>query len=407
MGYYDNDYQERKSKQKSGSKAGYFISSLAGLIVGALLVVLALPLIGDYTASPSNNGLLDTNNTANQQTAQPISYDVSSDVTSAVETAGDAVVGITNIQSGRGGMFGEPQEEPAEAGTGSGVIYKKEGDNAYIVTNHHVIDGAQQVEVTLADGTKLEAEILGSDIWTDLAVLQVSGEKIETVAEFGDSKALKPGEPLIAIGNPLGLQFSGSVTTGVVSGVERTIPVDVNQDGAPDWQAEVIQTDAAINPGNSGGALVNIQGQLVGINSMKIAQSSVEGIGLAIPIDMAIPVIEDLESSGEVKRPTMGVTLVDLANVPAVHQQQQLNLPEEVTTGVVIERVVPNSAASAAGLQDMDVIVEMDGEKINNTIELRQHLYTEKSVGDEMQVKAYRNGEMQEFTLTLTDDAQL
>ncbi|MDZ5710628.1 S1C family serine protease [Jeotgalibacillus haloalkalitolerans] len=401
MGYYDDHTNTERSNKKSGSKAGYFFSSLVGVIVGALIVALAFPMFDG-----GNNSTVSNSGTAGQATeSQPISYDVSSDVTAAVEKAGDAVVGVTNLQAG-GGMFGQ-QSEAQEAGTGSGVIYKEEGDSAFIVTNYHVIEGSDQVEVTLADGTKEEATVLGGDQWTDLAVLQISGENVETVAEFGDSQALKPGEPVIAIGNPLGLQFSGSVTTGVVSGVERTIPVDINQDGQVDWQAEVIQTDAAINPGNSGGALVNSQGQLIGINSMKIAQSSVEGIGLAIPIDMAQPIINDLESKGEVDRPTMGITLFDLANVPAVYQQEQLNLPEEVTTGVVIERVVPNSAAANAGLEDMDVIVEMDGEKINNSMELRQHLYTEKSVGDEMQVKVYRNGEMVEVTMTLTDDSQL
>ncbi|TFD96599.1 S1C family serine protease [Jeotgalibacillus sp. R-1-5s-1] len=405
MGYYDDqETRERMSRKKSGSKAGYFLSSLSGLIVGALLVTLLMPMMGNG-GSPAVNNTSSGDGTQSAQT-QNVSYDVSSDVTSAVEKAGGAVVGVTNLQSGQS-LFGGQSGEATEAGTGSGVIYKSEGDVAYIVTNYHVIEGSDQVEVTLADGTKEEAQVLGGDQWTDLAVLQISNENVDTVAEFGDSQALKPGEPVIAIGNPLGLQFSGSVTTGVVSGVERTIPVDINQDGAVDWQAEVIQTDAAINPGNSGGALVNIQGQLVGINSMKIAQSSVEGIGLAIPIDMAAPIIEDLETQGEVLRPTMGITLYDLANVSVAQRQSELNLPEEVESGVVIQRVVPDSAAAAAGLEDFDVIVEMDGKKINNSVELRQHLYTEKEVGDELQVKVYRNGEMQEFTLTLTDDADL
>ncbi|WP_227395016.1 S1C family serine protease [Jeotgalibacillus aurantiacus] len=405
MGYYDDqETRESISRKKSGSKAGYFLSSLSGLIIGALLVTLLMPMMGNG-GSPAVNNTSSGDGTQSAQT-QNVSYDVSSDVTAAVEKAGGAVVGVTNLQSGQS-LFGGQSGEATEAGTGSGVIYKSEGDAAYIVTNYHVIEGSDQVEVTLADGTKEEAQVLGGDQWTDLAVLQISNENVETVAEFGDSQALKPGEPVIAIGNPLGLQFSGSVTTGVVSGVERTIPVDINQDGAVDWQAEVIQTDAAINPGNSGGALVNIQGQLVGINSMKIAQSAVEGIGLAIPIDMAAPIIEDLETQGEVLRPTMGITLFDLANVPAAQRQSELNLPEEVKSGVVIQRVVPNSAAAEAGLEDLDVIVEMDGKKINNSVELRKHLYTEKEVGDEMQVKVYRDGEMQEVTLTLTDDADL
>ena len=121
--------------------------------------------------------------------------------------------------------------------------------------------------MSLIDGTKIPAKLLGSDIWTDLAVLEVPADQIKVVAEFGNSDKLKPGEPVLAIGNPLGLTFSGSVTQGIISGLERTIPVDINQDGTPDWQAEVLQTDAAINPGNSGGALINIDGQVVGINS--------------------------------------------------------------------------------------------------------------------------------------------
>src|SRR5690606_14804009 len=178
------------------------------------------------------------------------------------------------------------------------------------------------------------------DIWTDLAVLEMDGANVPDVAEFGDSDVLKQGETVIAIGNPLGLDFSGSVTTGVVSGTDRAVPVDLDGDGQEDWQAEVLQTDAAINPGNSGGAPVNLAGQLIGINSMKIATSSVEGIGFAIPINSAMPVIESLEANGEMVRPAMGVTLLDLAQVPQTYRAETLNLPEDVTKGVVVNSVV-------------------------------------------------------------------
>ena len=186
-------------------------------------------------------------------------------------------------------------------GTGSGVIYKKAGNKAYVVTNQHVVEGATHLEVTLTDGTKIPAKLLGGDIWTDLAVLEIDTNHVKKIAEFGNSDVLKMGEPVMAIGNPLGTTFSGSVTQGIISGINRTIPVDINQDGIMDWQAEVLQTDAAINPGNSGGALINIAGQLIGINSMKIAQSAVEGIGLSIPINYAKPIISDLEQFGVVK----------------------------------------------------------------------------------------------------------
>lgn len=399
MGYYDQDYETRYRKQK-GNRGGYFLASLVGAILGVFLIVVALPRIGfdvlpystetdsDVEDGTTNNDAVRTEN---------VSLNVVTDITKAVEKAGDAVVGITNLQTTS--FWSETSSQ--EAGSGSGVIYKKVDGRAYVVTNHHVIEGANSLEVTLSDGTKLEAKLRGSDVWTDLAVLEVDGSKIETVAEFGDSDALKIGEPVIAIGNPLGATFSGSVTQGIVSGLERAIPVDINQDGAIDWQAEVLQTDAAINPGNSGGALINISGQVIGINSMKIAQSSVEGIGLSIPIKSAEPIISDLEEFGEVKRPYMGIQLQSVNEVSAYHQKETLKLPEDVTSGVVIMTVDPNSPAEQAGLEDLDVIVEMDGDPIKDVIDLRKHLYNKKKVGDQLDIKFYRAGKLQETTMKL------
>lgn len=389
---------------KKGSKGGYFFSGLLGVMIGALIVWLMLPSLvgmmpGSETLSGNDTNLSTSNNT------QQLTADITTDVTSAVEKVASSVVGITNIQGTSN--FLSPESEGQKAGSGSGVIYKKSGDKAYVITNNHVIEGASQIEVTLADGTKVEAKLLGTDIWTDLAVLEMDASKVTTVAEFGNSDSLKQGETVIAIGNPLGLDFSGSVTTGVVSGKDRAIPVDLNGDTQIDWNAEVLQTDAAINPGNSGGALVNLAGQLIGINSMKISQEAVEGIGLAIPVNSVIPVIEDLEEFGEVKRPSMGVTLVDVTNVSAFHQRDTLGLPEEVSTGVVIDKVVEGSAADEAELQQYDVIVEMDGEKIENMIELRKHLYNEKEIGDDLSLKVYRKGQLMEVTLKLKDDTAL
>ena len=144
---------------------------------------------------------------------------------------------------------------------------------------------------------KPEGTLVGSDMWTDLAVIEIDAQNVKSVVEFGDSDALKRGETVIAIGNPLGLGFSGSVTVGVVSGKDRSIPIDFDENGTIDWHADVLQTDAAINPGNSGGALINLAGQLIGINSMKISEATVEGIGLAIPINLAIPIIDHLETT--------------------------------------------------------------------------------------------------------------
>lgn len=405
MGYYD-DHRPNRNQQRSGKRSSFF-TGLIGGIIGALLVAMIYPAIfsgGTEKAKPNratveqNRGDQDNNLTKN------ISLDVNTDTTEAVAKASKGVVGITNIQAAN---FWSTS--PSEGGVGSGVIYKKAGDQAYIVTNHHVIEGASELEVTLSDGTKIPAKIRGSDVWTDLAVIEVAANEIkdEFITEFGDSDALKIGEPVMAIGNPLGLQFSGSVTQGIVSGVNRTVPVDINKDGIPDWHAEVIQTDAAINPGNSGGALINIAGQVIGINSMKIAQHSVEGIGFSIPINYVIPIIEDLEDYGEVKRPAMGVTLRNVEEIPAYHQQETLKLPKEVKDGIMIEQTVPNSPAEKAGLQELDVIIKLDDEEVTNVVELRKYLYNKKTVGDSMNVTYYREGKEQTVTVKLTDETRM
>lgn len=402
MGYYNSYGPEQeppkvRNKDKKRGTAGYFFSGLAGVLVGAILVWFLTP-------SVVNNLPSQTKDEATTTTEQ-ISVDITTDVTGAVEKASAGVVGISNIQSVRN--FWSQSSSEQEAGTGSGVIYKKAGGKAYIITNHHVIAGAEALEVTLKDGIKAEAKLVGSDMWTDLAVLEIDDKGIDTVLEIGNSDTLKQGETVIAIGNPLGLDFYGSVTTGVVSGTDRAIPVDINDDGTVDWQAEVLQTDAAINPGNSGGALINLAGQLIGINSMKISESTIEGIGLAIPVNSAMPIIEDLEVNGKVIRPSMGITLIDLTNVPAFHQRDTLKLPPEVTTGVVVDEVYEGTPAANAGIKTYDVIVEMDGEKVENSIDLRKHLYNEKDIGDNLNVKVYRQGELVELTLTLKDSTQL
>ncbi|MBM7609474.1 serine protease Do [Lysinibacillus composti] len=398
----EEENKRRTKKSGGGNKAGYFMSGVAGVIVGALLVWLLLPSMVNQLPGGTNN---NANKSEPATTIDQTATEVTTDITKAVDEVSDAVVGITNIQEVSD--FWTRQSTTQEAGSGSGVIYKIEGDTAFVVTNNHVVEGAKQLEVTLNDGTKKEAKLVGSDIWTDLAVVAIDSESIKTVAKFGNSDVLKQGETVIAIGNPLGLEFYGSVTTGVISGKDRSVPVDLNSDGTEDWQTEVLQTDAAINPGNSGGALINIAGELVGINSMKIAESSVEGLGFSIPINSVIPIIEEIEANGEVIRPQMGISLLDLTDVPAFYQQQTLKLPKEVTTGVVVNEVVNGSAADSAGVEQYDVIVEMDGKKIENSIDLRKHLYNEKEIGSKMNIKVYRQGKIVEIELTLTDHTTL
>ncbi|MBU7594156.1 S1C family serine protease [Metabacillus halosaccharovorans] len=404
MGYYDQDYENDNAKRQKGNRGGWFLAGFVGAILGALLMYFAIPALSrivPYDMELGEEATEQENGTDNQTgLTKNVSVNVNSAITEIVDNVSDAVVGVVNLQEA--GFW----NETGEAGTGSGVIYKKEGKNAFVVTNHHVIEGASQVEISLSDGTRVPAEILGSDALTDLAVLRVDSEKIKKVAEFGDSDAVKPGEPVIAIGNPLGLQFSGSVTQGIISGTERAIPIDENGDGQVDWNAEVLQTDAAINPGNSGGALINLDGKVIGINSMKIAQSAVEGIGLSIPANHAIPIIEDLEKYSEVRRPFLGIGMRSLNEVSSYHKEQTLKLSEDVTDGVIVMSVVPVSPAAQAGLQEFDVITEFAGEKVKDIIELRKALY-DQDVGDTVEVVYYRNGEKMSGKLKLGEENML
>ncbi|WP_100405857.1 S1C family serine protease [Bacillus solitudinis] len=400
MGYYDN-VPEQAMRQRA-PKRGSGLAAFIGAVIGGLVVLFSIPVLSNFGFLPyeiqtGGEAPAITEEAPQEGLQQTVNYAINSDITEAVEKVSDAVVGVVNLQESN---F---WSEEASEGTGSGVIYKKEGDRAFVVTNHHVIDRANGIEVSLADGSRVPAKLLGSDVITDLAVLEIDGSQIETVAEFGNSDSLRVGEPAIAIGNPLGLRFSSSVTQGIISAKERSIPVDLTGNGQIDWHAEVLQTDAAINPGNSGGALLNIEGQVIGINSMKIAQSAVEGIGFAIPTAIALPIIEDLERFQEVQRPQLGVGIRSLSEISSYHWQETLKLPSEVKAGVVITSVAPTSPAEKAGIREYDVIVEIDGEAIEDGHGLRKFLYTERKIGDQVEVTIYREGKRETLTVQLAE----
>ncbi|SDH90365.1 serine protease Do [Alteribacillus persepolensis] len=406
MGYY-NDHMENENNRSRKRRRNTGLAGFVGAVIGAVLVMVAMPFLSGNGWFSSSAGGQEENN-AEEETVQNdelfageqnVSVNVNSDITDAVNNVSDAVVGVFNLQRSE---FWQDEQGTQNQGTGSGVIYKVEGDSAFVVTNHHVIEGASQVEVSLSDERRVEAELVGSDVLTDLAVLRISAEGVDTVAEFGNSENVNVGEPVIAIGNPLGANLSGTVTQGIISATERSIPVDLTGDGRPDWNAEVLQTDAAINPGNSGGALVNIKGQLIGINSMKIAQSSVEGIGFAIPSEVAVPVVEDLETKGEVERPQMGIGIRSLSEIPSYHWQETLHLPPDVDSGVFVTNVAQGTPAQEAGLQQYDVITAVDGQDISNGHDLRTYLYRDVEIGDTVEVSFYRDGEQQTTELTLS-----
>lgn len=375
-------------------------------------------LVGGAIAVAGGVGIMAITNPANQATTpatQPSQSQVETtnastgtkggkEITKVVAEVKNAVVSVINKQAtSRNNLYGTQQTggELATASEGSGVIYKNENGYAYIVTNYHVIAKSQELEVLLADGTREKAELIGSDQWTDLAVIRIANTNVSTVAEFANSDEVEVGQTAIAIGSPLGSEFATSVTQGIVSATNRAVATDVDGDGQEDWVVTAIQTDAAINPGNSGGALINSAGQLIGINSMKISKSSVEGMGFAIPSNEVAAIIKQLETNGKITRPALGISMVNLSSVNE-RVIEQLNLPKDVRNGVVIAEVMANGSAKAAGLQAYDVIVEMDGQKIQGIQNLRKVLYSHK-VGDKMEVTYYRNGQKQTTTISLTE----
>lgn len=395
----------KKSKKRNSWKNGLVGGLIGGLVVAALG--------GGYLLATDDNDL-STGGTVNEQgevTTTNVSVNVTSDVTEAVTKVEDAVVSVVNMQAkqtsgGLGGAF-ETTESMQEkdsletAGEGSGVIYKKDNDTAYVVTNNHVIDGSDAIEVILKDGTKVEAKLIGTDIWTDLAVLSIPAEKVTTVANFGDSETLKVGEPAIAIGSPLGTNFASSVTQGIISAKNRSVETDITGDGVVDWEVTALQTDAAINPGNSGGALINIAGQVIGINSMKISSDTVEGMGFAIPSNDVVSIINQLEANGEVVRPILGISLLDLTEISEQQQDSVLNLPEKVSSGVVVAEVQPGSAAEIGGLEQYDVIVKFNGVEVTDSISLRKEIYASE-LGKEIEIEYYHDGKLQKTTVTMT-----
>ena len=381
---------------KKGVKV--LIIILIGFLSGALGSFVTLQLYQKQGNQATNN---------NSGTVTQTSYKNENSTTQAVNKVKDAVVSIITYSSSssrQSSVFNaddtnSDSDNQQIASEGSGVIYKKDDKDAYLVTNTHVINGASKVDIRLADGTKVPGEIVGSDTFSDIAVVKISSEKVTTVAEFGDSSQLSVGETAIAIGSPLGSEYANTVTQGIISSLNRNVSLK-SEDGQA-ISTKAIQTDTAINPGNSGGPLVNIQGQVIGITSSKIASNggtSVEGLGFAIPSNDAQNIIKQLESNGKVTRPALGIQMVNLSNVGA-SDLRKLNIPSSLTSGVVV-RSVQNNMPANGHLQKYDVITKVDDKEIASSTDLQHALYNH-AIGDTIKVTYYRNGKEETTSIKL------
>jgi len=379
------------------------ISKKIGQLLLIILISFFSGVLGSLTILQLNQK--QETNTQNSTTITQTAVKNENSTTKAVDKVKDAVVSIiTYSANSQNSLFGYGESDTDTnteqvSSQGSGVIYKKDREYAYIVTNTHVINGAKKVDIRLADGTKVPGEIVGTDTYSDIAVVKISSEKVSAVAEFGDSSQLTVGETAIAIGSPLGSEYANTVTQGIVSSLNRTVSLK-SEDGQA-ISTKAIQTDTAINPGNSGGPLINIQGQVIGITSSKIATNggtSVEGLGFAIPSNDAIKIIEQLEKNGKVTRPALGIQMVNLSNLSTT-DLQKLKLPNNITSGVAVRSIQPNMPANGH-LEKYDVITKVDGNPIASATELQNVLYSH-SVGDEMTITYYRNGKEETTTIKL------
>jgi len=384
--YSPINFEIPKTIRKKKSIKEYLVAGLIGGIIGALLV--SIFFIGYFGVNFNNfknnvNSTLNSLNLNSSSNAEPLTKTVvlnsgnSSFVTDVAQKVGPAVVGIKN--KGTAYNWWTDEEQEITIGEGSGVIISKDG---YIVTNNHVVSGAKSVSVILSGEKEVPATIVGTDALSDIALLKIDPKYVKAVAPLGDSSKVKVGEFVIAIGNPLGQEFAGTVTFGVVSAVNRKL------DMGNGVQIPLIQTDAAINPGNSGGALVNSNGEVIGINTAKISQTGVEGMGFAIPINYVKPIINDLMKYKKVLRPTIGISVME-------YYDRNGNV-----MGMYISKVYSGTGAAKAGLKEGDIILQIDGKKVTTFSDIQSILSNHK-IGDVVTIRVLRDGQTKDFKVTL------
>ena len=398
--YFEDEEQDAQEPKQNKNYGKLFLTVFAAFALGATSVFGAQAVTGTGSALKSS------------VTATKEDKDNQQLTVNAISKAKDAVVSVVNYQTNSNNLdsiLGGNSKNKSNnnsnsnnsnsgdlktASTGSGVIYKKTGNTAYVVTNNHVVKGAKKLAVILSDGTNVSAEVVGTDVWTDLAVLKINGDNVTTTMDFANSDDIAVGETAFAIGSPLDLSFSNTVTKGIVSAVNRQIPMDVDGDGTVDWNQTVIQTDAAINPGNRGGALINNEGKLIGINESKIAKAtssvSAEGIGFGIPSNEVKLITEQLEKSGKVVRPAMGVQLVSVNTI--ANDTVKSELKYEGKQGVVVRLVESGTPAAKAGLEKYDVITKLNDTEVKDVAAVRKFLFEKAKIGDTVKVTYYRGG---------------
>ena len=295
-------------------------------------------------------------------------------------------------------------KKEALASSGTGFVYKVDGNTAYILTNAHVVVGADSIKTMFTNGSNYEVTLVGQDEYADIAILAIDKDKIITVANMGSSSIARLGDTVFTIGAPLDSEYSWTVTRGIISGKDRMVEVDAGNSGAANWVMCVLQTDAAINSGNSGGPIANSNGEVIGVTNMKLVSDGVEGIGFAIPVEDALDIADQLVRDKKIVRPILGVGTLNTTDTKALQNEYGISLESSVKHGAVIAYIQAGSPAAEAGLQKGDVVVKFDDYEIITSARLRYYLY-KYNVGDKVKVTYIRGTKTETTTINLTQKA--
>ena len=375
-----NKIVEEKIEKKENFFASKIFLTICSFVVGAGLMFA-------FAALASNSNILVRKVTS--ENVKTTTVEEVSDLKTAINSVYESAVYI-EVTGNR------------TSSSGSGFVYKTDNNYGYILTNYHVIENGNKFVVTFTDGEEVEASLVSGDEYYDVAILKVKKDKVIKVATLGDSSNLELGDTVFTVGAPLGKEYMGTITKGIVSGINRMVSVELT---SGKYLMEVIQTDASINSGNSGGPICNIRGEVIGITSSKLVGSGVEGMGFAIPINTVNEMINDIENGESLVRPYLGVQLVDLTNTFALQYYYNIRISSDVEFGAVLSLVEEGEPASKAGLQVGDVIIEIDGQKVEDVSHFKYNLYKHK-IGDKIAVKYYRNNKLLETTIELTESVK-
>ncbi|WP_353059297.1 trypsin-like peptidase domain-containing protein [Staphylococcus aureus] len=357
------------------------------ILMGIIILIVILNAI--FNNVNKNDRMNDNNDTDAQK------------YTTTMKNANNTVKSVVTVENETSKDSSLPKDKASQDEVGSGVVYKKSGDTLYIVTNAHVVGDKENQKITFSNNKSVVGKVLGKDKWSDLAVVKAtsSDSSVKEIA-IGDSNNLVLGEPILVVGNPLGVDFKGTVTEGIISGLNRNVPIDFDKDNKYDMLMKAFQIDASVNPGNSGGAVVNREGKLIGVVAAKISMPNVENMSFAIPVNEVQKIVKGLETKGKIDYPNVGVKMKNIASLNSF-ERQAVKLPGKVKNGVVVDQVDNNGLADQSGLKKGDVITELDGKLLEDDLRFRQIIFSHKDDLKSITAKIYRDGKEKEINIKL------